>query len=110
MLDWTKQHGRTNSHLRICVGWNERKKERKKAAKTRGKRRRGRRRIKEGRKRHSNERPRKKPIGVEGFKKEGRAEEEQADRKEEAAEEGVINRNEDCLAKCEWPASENIDG
>ncbi|KYN38723.1 hypothetical protein ALC56_06722 [Trachymyrmex septentrionalis] len=60
--------------------------------------------------RRSNERSRKKPIGVEGFKKGGRAEEERADRKEGAAEEEVINGNEDCLAKCEWPASEDIDG
>ncbi|KYM97455.1 hypothetical protein ALC62_11747, partial [Cyphomyrmex costatus] len=44
------------------------------------------------------------------FKKEGRVEEERADRKEGAAEEEVINGNEDCLAKCEWPASEDIDG
>ncbi|EGI66170.1 hypothetical protein G5I_05288 [Acromyrmex echinatior] len=44
------------------------------------------------------------------FKKEGRAEEERADRKEGAAKEEVINGNEDCLAKCEWPASEDIDG
>ncbi|TGZ36185.1 Uncharacterized protein DBV15_07240 [Temnothorax longispinosus] len=44
------------------------------------------------------------------FKKGGRAEEERTDRKEGAAEEEVINGNEDCLAKCEWPASEDIDG
>ncbi|KYN14893.1 hypothetical protein ALC57_12905 [Trachymyrmex cornetzi] len=49
-------------------------------------------------------------LGARRFKKEGRAEEERADRKEGAAEEEVINGNEDCLAKCEWPASEDIDG
>jgi len=37
------------------------------------------------RERRSNERPRKKPIGVEGFKKGRRAEEERVDRKEGAA-------------------------
>lgn len=60
----------------------------------------------EKKERGKGEEPRKKPIGVEGFRrKKGRpaegegGEAERTDRK--GAIEGVINGNEDCLAKCE---------
>jgi hypothetical protein len=49
-------------------------------------------------------------LESKGLKKEDAPRKNGLIEKKERREEEVINGNEDCLAKCEWAASEDIDG